>query len=104
MAQDEKKAARLYRLAAKDGYISALHNPGNCYYYGVGVKINYKKAAEFYSISAEADNHSLFMLGERYEYGRGVKKNQDEAVKCYSKAAEQGNKEAKKALARLGKL
>lgn len=47
VAQDEKKAARLYRLAAKDGYIPALHNLGNCYYYGVGVKINYKKAAEF---------------------------------------------------------
>ena len=44
------------------------------------------------------------MLGECYEYGRGVKKKQDEAVKCYSKAAEQGDKEAKKALARLGKL
>lgn len=47
MAQDEKKAARLYRLAAKDGYIPALHNLGNCYYYDVGVKINYKKRRNF---------------------------------------------------------
>ncbi len=102
--QDEKKSTRLYRLAANDGYIPAIHNLGNCYYYGVGVRKNYKKAAKLFLSCAEADSDSCFMAGECYEYGRGVTKNLCKAIECYTVAVKHGHEEAKEALTRLASL
>jgi hypothetical protein len=44
----------------------------------------------------------MYSLGIMPENGRGVARDVSEAVQWYRKAAESGNKDAKKALARLG--
>lgn len=57
----------------------------------------------WYLKSAEQGNYDAFFnLGECYENGEGVQQNHQEAVKWYRKAAELGDKEAIKALKRLG--
>ena len=51
--QDYGEAARLYRLAADQGYAYAQFNLGLMYNHSKGVKRDYRKALRFYRLAAD---------------------------------------------------
>jgi hypothetical protein len=87
---------------AEAGDAKAQSILGACYYYGSGVKQDYKEAVKLYKKSAEqGDAVGQSALALLYANGEGVIQDYKEAVKWYTKAAEQGNGWAKKELEKL---
>ena len=104
VSRDYGEAMKWYRKAADQGNILAQNMLGFCYENGRRVSRDYGEAVKWYRKAAEqGDAYALCNLGFCYEKGEGVAKDIDEAVKWYRKAAEQGQKDAIKALKRLGK-
>jgi hypothetical protein len=65
---------------------------GDAYYYGNGVDQDFKKAVEFYNLSAEQGYfEAQYNLGICYENGKGVDENIEKAFEFYNLSAEQGN-------------
>jgi uncharacterized protein len=66
---------------------------------GIGVSIDYAKAAKWYLLSAKQGNmHAQFNLGEMYASGWGVEQDYEQAAEWFSKAAEQGDAGVKRYL------
>jgi TPR repeat protein len=85
------EAARLYRLAADQGYADAQNMLGLLYYVGKGVEQSYSTANRWYQMAAcQGHSFSLFNLSENYQYGRGVKTDIAEAMRLVSISAHQG--------------
>nr|WP_314398773.1 tetratricopeptide repeat protein [uncultured Campylobacter sp.] len=60
---------------------------GEIYEQGLGVKQDYKKAAEFYALGAKRDDlASQYRLGKLYEQGLGVAQSYQKAMSLYLKA------------------
>jgi TPR repeat protein len=96
---DKTEAARLYTLAAEQGYAPARHALGRCYATGSGVPQNEMAAVRHYRLAAEqgyAD--SQFELAERYRMGRTVQSDSVKAVAWYLEAARHGHEGANNAL------
>src|SRR5438477_197764 len=77
-----------YEISVEQGHSNSQYNLSVCYYYGIGVKKDVKKAVELYQRAteqeyADAQNN----LGDCYYYGTGVGKD-------VKKAAEQGDADA----------
>ena len=67
---------------------------GYCYYWGFGVDIDWKRAAELSTLSAEQGNAwGQYRLGECYYGGWGVSQDYKRAVELFTLSAEQGNAE-----------
>lgn len=65
---------------------------GWCYEHGKGVATDWRKAAEYYQLSADAGRaRSQNNLGICYENGQGVRQSYDLAAYYYMKAAKQGD-------------
>ena len=85
--------------AAREGNVQAQYKLGKCYYFGIGVAINYKEAAKWYHKAAMQKNiMAQYSLSLCYQCGHGVKKDSTEAFKWgqmahagFQKAAEIGN-------------
>ena len=85
--------------AAREGNVQAQYKLGKCYYFGLGVAINYKEAAKWYHKAAMQKNiMAQYSLSLCYQCGHGVKKDSTEAFKWgqmahagFQKAAEIGN-------------
>jgi hypothetical protein len=66
------------------------------YIKGQGVHKDYREAAHWYQLAAEAQVTSAQdKLGVMYEYGRGTVQDYVSAYVWYSRAASQGNPDAK---------
>jgi hypothetical protein len=60
---------------------------GDRYYYGKGVKLDYKKAMKFYKKAAwQGSWNAKRLVGKMYEKGDGVKPDIKKALKCYEAA------------------
>ena len=91
-AQDHKKAAKYFRIAADNGSHEAQFALGCMYQNGHGVTQNYIKAADCYFKAAQADNpKAQFLLGLSYKEGSGVPRDSLESYKWIYLAAESGN-------------
>ena len=89
--EDFVQAARLFRIAAKQGDAKAQFNLALCYQQGLGVEQNDSEAFHWYHEAAEqgiAD--AQFCLALCYAQGIGEEKNLSEAVRWFRAAAEQG--------------
>jgi TPR repeat protein len=87
---------------SKDGDDAATHTLGMIYFYGEGVKQDYRKSAEYLGRSADAGFvPSQSFLGYLYENGFGVKEDVGKAVGLYTKAAEAGDTLAQLSLGAL---
>jgi TPR repeat protein len=87
------EAARLYRLAADQGYVAAQTNLGAFYETGYGgLEKNDQEAARFYKLAADQGYAvAQYNIGRFYEIGRGgLAKNDEEAARLYKLAADQG--------------
>jgi TPR repeat protein len=104
LEKDDREAARLYKLAADQGYANAQSNLGNIYRDGRGsLPKDDREAARFYKLAADQGNtFAQASLGVFYEQGRGgLPKDDREAARLYKLAADQGNANAQAALKRL---
>jgi len=84
---------------AEEGVSLAQFRLGGKYYFGIGVKRDYKEAGKWFRKAAEqgyTDAQSI--LGWMYYVGWGVEKDCREAAKWYRKAAEKGDVEAQEHL------
>jgi TPR repeat protein len=91
--QDEKEAARLYRLAADQGNGSAQSNLASLYAEGGGgLPKNDREAARLFKLAADQGiAGAQYNLGTFYEGGvGGLPKNDSEAARLYRLAADQG--------------
>ena len=77
---------------AKTGESEAQYMLGKLYYYGFGVKRNYKEATKWFRAAAiQGHASSQFLLGEACEKGKGMRRDLKQAVKWYERAAFQKN-------------
>lgn len=93
-----------YVIDTGHGIDEAYSNLGVSYYYGNGVKQNYKKAVQYYQ-KAAAKGHpwGMYNLAVACENGKGTPKDMEKALFFYRKAANQNIRMAIDALRRLGK-
>jgi TPR repeat protein len=76
---------------SKTGDLAATHALGLLYFYGDGVKQDYKKSASLFATSAEGNYPpAQSFLGYLYENGFGVPQDIPKAVGLYELAAAQG--------------
>jgi SEL1 protein len=70
----QEHALIYWTRAANQNSVDARVKVGDCYYYGIGTKVDYEKAASCYQVAAEMERSSLAMwnLGWMYENGVGV--------------------------------
>jgi len=104
VVKSEKSAWIWYLKAATDGDIGGMTEAARCFYYGIGVKKDFGKAAEFYLKAAKkGDVESQYNIARCCEFGEGVRKSPRRALAWYEKAAAQGDEKAKAAAADLRK-
>ena len=81
--------------AANTGNVGALKKLGDMYFYGVGLKQDYKKAFMYYMQSAEQGNaEAQYQIGQMYYEGKGVSVNYHKAYLYYSISNINGNPSA----------
>ena len=88
---DLEAAFRLYKSAANRGHARAMGRVSQCYFEGLGVTKDSRRAVVWLQRSAElGDTLSMVILGERYEYGDDGPKNPSPGFQLYQKAANAG--------------
>ncbi len=86
------EAARLYRVAADQGVVTAMFNLARMFDKGRGVARNAGEAALWYGRAALADHAAAqASLGTLYEFGDGVATNLAEALRLYRLSADKGD-------------
>jgi len=86
----------------KDGFIQCWL--GYCYFYGLGVKIDTKKAFDFFEKSASKDNSfGLRHLAKCYDFCVGIISDKKKSLVYYKQSANYGNHVAQTALGWLYK-
>lgn len=89
------EAVRLFRLAADQGNLLALHRLGTSYYWGHGVPQDYKEASRLFRVAANQGVASAqYMLAISYQDGKGVPQDQKEYMRYLGLAADQGSSTA----------
>ena len=101
--QSDAEAIRLYRLAVAQNQMHGQTNLGWMYEHGCGVAQDTALAARLYRLAAD-QNFAVAEanLGVCYEDGCGVPQDINQAILWYRRAAAQGNRNAVRALRRLG--
>lgn len=90
------KAVKLFKKAASQGHVAAMHSLGECYYHGRGVNWDKKEALLWFRKAADKDfAESQWRLGIFYFFDE---QNLDEAIKWFTKAANQGHADAQNKL------
>ena len=87
---------------AEEGDSEAQVNLGWCYFDGLGIDKDYKKAASWYQKAAEQNNPwGELNLAICFKEGKGVPKNLLKAFKYFERSAKQENAKAQFALAQF---
>lgn len=90
--QNDREAAKWYRLAAEQGHAGAQFILGELYDKGRGIFRDHGEAAKLFRLAAEQGHAGAQSnLAEMYDKGRGVSQDNKEAAKWYGLAAEQGD-------------
>lgn len=91
-----QEALEILQQAVKLGSVTARRRIGELYHKGLGVKQDFKMAANWFRLAADSgDVASQFYLGTLYQCGMGVEFNLTIARSWLQKAADQGHVEAK---------
>ena len=104
--QSDKKAIKLYEMAAKSGHANAQYGLGLFYEKGMyGLTQSSKRAIEYYTLAASQGHpDAQSNLGYMYANGNGIETSFSKAREWWTKAAAQGDKDATKGLKKLDKL
>ena len=88
----EEVVTDLFRRAHLNNDAEAQHLLGYCYYFGIGVKKDFKEAAKWLNAAAQKGNDSTrFLLGICRFFGQGLDKDQHKAVEHFQCAADSGH-------------
>lgn len=100
---DVVEAARLFRMAADQGYPRAQWSLARCYERGEGIEEDWVAAMNLYNILAteHRDPGSMLKLGQMWKSGKAGKKDPEKAVSWFRKAADQGLPAAQARLAQM---
>ena len=83
--KDNRKAIKLFRTSAKQGFLDAKNCLACCYMTGRGVKTNYSKSLNIINKIIHQNNaRTLLLLGDAYRDGCGVEKDISKAFKLFS--------------------
>ncbi|CAL1538221.1 unnamed protein product [Lymnaea stagnalis] len=95
--QDPAKAVPYFKAAADQNDTEAQYFLAICYEQGWGVQVNECRAAQLYSLAANAGHETaLYNLAVFTEHGLGgLPENLNGAIDLYKKAAEMGSEQAK---------
>ena len=94
--QDDKEAAKWYRLAAEQGNAVAQYNLAQKYAYGKGVIEDDKEAVKWYRLAAEQGGSAAqYDLGLMYANGEGVIQDNVYAHMWWNLAAASGSEGAR---------
>jgi TPR repeat protein len=97
---DYGEAARLYELAAAQGYGLASYKLGVFAHFGYLAAPDYPSALDLYQAAVDAGEPlGHYGLGQLYEYGNGVEQDYTRAAVHYQQGADAGEKMAQTALA-----
>ena len=89
--------------AARQNHIKSQAAVGECYHFGRGTAIDYKKAVYWYTKAANAgDAAAQCNLGRCYLGGQGVPKDRQKAIYWYRVANKNGSSVARQNLFELG--
>jgi len=95
VSQDDKEAAKWYRLAADQGNEVAQLDLGLMYYAGQGVSRDYREAAKWCRLAAEQGMaEAQLSLGEMYREGQGVPQDYTQAHMWFNLSGAGGNADA----------
>lgn len=100
---DYKRALKLYKLSADQGYAEAQNALGLMYYYGTGVKESNLKALEFFKKSAvQGSKYGQNNLADMYHHSEtDVEQDYLRAAELYQRATAQGYAPAEYSLGTL---
>ena len=102
IAKNPEKAAEWYKKAAEQGDAAAQAHIGYLYYYGKGIKQDYKQAALWLQKAAAlGDSQSERLLGISYLNGHGLEQNYAKAAQCLKKAADLNDAVSQRVLGNL---
>jgi len=103
--QGQRTSAAMFeqvRVSAARGDAEAQFNLGSDYYYGYGVKQDYREAVRWYQKSAlQGSAKAKYSLAYCYAHGFGVTRDVNEAIRYLRQAADQGSPQALCQLARM---
>lgn len=100
---DYSRAYDYYEESAKQLYPPAITQLGSLYYYGQGVKRNYRESVKYFQKAVELDNaYGYFFLGLSYMESHGVPQDLNKARELMLKARQKGVAAAEKKLQQLG--
>jgi len=101
-SKDEKEAARIFSLAAKNGCADAEFNLGNLYMNGCGVPQDLEKGFNLCKSAADKGvRQALLLVGKAYRDGQVTTQNYENAFHYYSLAVHKGSSQAMNELADL---
>ena len=84
-------ALESWKISAEKGHADSQFILGNIYYFGEGVRQDYKMARTWYEKAAAQGNaFAQVLLGYMYEQGNGVDENLITAKKWYGEACDGG--------------
>ncbi len=93
--QNIDEAIRLYGLAAQNGDSYGSHYIGLVYNYGIGLKINYERANQYFEKAIKKKNRdSMHSLAINFFYGLGLNVNKKKAYELLSNAIALGNSDS----------
>ena len=109
VAQDYKKAIKLYEKAAKKNYIESQIELADMYIQGQGTKKDFKKAIKWLekaakqaNVNASSASDAMYLIATCYFYGgNGIKKDLVKAKEWMQKSAALGNESAINSLPNL---
>jgi len=97
-----KEAFSLLNKLAEKNYARAQSKLGHMYERGMGLEVDYGKAAKFYLQSIKNGSATaMARLGFLYERGLGVRRDVARAIKLYQQAVDRGNYQGQSRLAEL---
>lgn len=89
---EERYAAHQFRLSAQAGYPMGQFEYGKCLETGFGVRKNYHRAFEYYTMASDGGHSgATAALGRCLLWGRGAEIDKDKAFGYFLKSAEQGD-------------
>lgn len=89
---DDTTAVAQWKLSAAAGFVAAKNSLGRAYYFGEGVRQDYKTALLWLTQAAMAGNaEAQNFVGAMHQNGEGTAESTSIALDWYRKAAEQGN-------------
>ena len=93
LAKNETKALKFYRLASKNGHLTAMYDLGSILYWGsLGAQKDRQASMNLYEQAAQKGHApSMVQIGIAYRYGSPRPKDYAEALRWFKKASEKGN-------------